>query len=1745
MRIEQSFTMSLSGVTSGNIGFDEKIAIADAIFRSLKYIAVDDGLDRTVFIESISVDGEEDLFTQYQTLRNETVVFGTYEWRRRNLKDGGVNDSAAVERSQQRRRLGTYTFDATAKIVMSERLPVDWKTIIDLYFARLRANIASGFFDTELQDIDTNGYGYSDYDGHWRSSRRLGTLAVAAVDPAYGDTGVELGSYDAVAVYGNSPTGMPTTAPSSSAPTTLKSRLEDLGLYDVSTVPSYFPLLPYAWMWFIASLLMLSHGFVSMRKAAIDSDLLEKKIEALEEKRERALLLRQNQAGLKSSAVAPAPTRSNHDQQHKEQALWEVGEVELEMHINRVLGLDKGIYSPSHTGPVVTKYWYEMGVYHSFLRFLYPNHGTMLCGAPNVYALNWNRFVRGCALLCHYTLAFCILGLFMLAQYPNDDKQCLRITSETQCHGWNKQFLGMYTYCKWTDGDHGDNKRYCAFRDVEAYDDRVLVLCTILVAVLCAPISMLFEQLWNLLLRDMEVPSVNSLYTVQAMLMEEDPYDDEDNDEVKGRSAKQKALDKYLRHCTNQAEFDGMDALSQRTLLSHFFESVEGVGVIGTTRARILNYAGKFNLQKTTEHRTEYLDKLTGLIEGIELYRTTIPPGPKRESFDLLAGVKTCGGHYTSYVPGKVEFYHHIKGMNGVLTNLESVVPTTKDAGQTPMKGSIRGRFGKAASKKAAAFKSMNSMLDASEEASEDLSAPFYSVHGKNWLHLWEHNFANNRNVCVARTMNEAFSVMNNKSAIEARSLFAMKRAMHTRQAIASSCIELEGDHLAMGQDDWRGANQEDDKHVEALARSQLGIATMRLFFRDLLGRARNSAAESCYNNRYQEMSPGRFREDHPIMPRICTILLAALSLICCIVSFFTLTYRLRDVYPSIFYTWFTACGIYVAHDWFLVQTTNALFISFSLSTYFSDVMEATRREVMKAALHVWREMGKKAAMRYDGNPECVRSVPGMRLLLDHIFPSFRLARAHPFLFESGVVESLDKNWDENIRTFVEESAEAKAEGVPAKHSKKLASSTVAPASQVGGSANSLELGTLSPMALEETPTPTYIDPLETPLPGRLKKSKKKPWEGTVATTTTTTKSHVGPYHKTLKLSMWNNLYLKAAMHFHTWNEKYGIGREGVLRFLSSSPAVMRMVCTMCFPVIPFFVGYIAYSTSTVTVGSVHVGTIVTYALYALPLILFVLYSLCSFCAWYPVRKDKSRVKVSTLHAFHRKVKKILDVIPSDQPEEEEEEEPFRKALANEMGAAKAVEERDPLTGSVRIRSTKKQVSIEEEKKEAPSKSSSRRAQEQLIKDKRLVSAMSEDFIDHAVHDIVAKVSGRFDHPDESDDSDEPERTKKQAHRDAEALFTDYIHTAEEHIAASRSRSGSKSGRISPASRGSSFKTKSSSRRSQKEEADEMGIGELGEIFGLMKADLDEIGRGGGGMESSELDDRDRDHERRSRRASTKSRRESTQSRRTSTRSPDPIAKEKSRVKKNRFDIKSEHSSDLDTEIAKLSAKIQRKKSMQGMTAAQKRDEEESKLHAERIRLHGDAKKHQIDREYEMERKKKDARSALRKRLAKGGKLTETSKARGDTVEKYLPTVDNRVDEEEEEDDSERAAENGVEEEEEEYRKAIADLQSKAFFQTRIGENELKVTEEHARTRNKQRIDAKKRHKRVLKRYKNVAARVRFLHRLGGAGAAGGKATVRNDNETDESEAEEGEKQQQQDGDEPDTAARSEELNTW
>ena len=65
--------------------------------------------------------------------------------------------------------------------------------------------------------------------------------------------------------------------------------------------------------------------------------------------------------------------------------------------------------------------------------------------------------------------------------------------------------------------------------------------------------------------------------------------------------------------------------------------------------------------------------------------------------------------------------------------------------------------------------------------------------------------------------------------------------------------------------------------------------------------------------------------------------------------------------------------------------------------------------------------------------------------LLGHIFPSFRLAKAHPFLFEAGLVECVDKDWDDSIRDYLIMAAEAHVKGMKPTITARLNRSTIAP----------------------------------------------------------------------------------------------------------------------------------------------------------------------------------------------------------------------------------------------------------------------------------------------------------------------------------------------------------------------------------------------------------------------------------------------------------------------------------------------------------------------------------------------------------------------------------------------------------------------------------------------------------------------------------------------------------------------------
>ena len=53
---------------------------------------------------------------------------------------------------------------------------------------------------------------------------------------------------------------------------------------------------------------------------------------------------------------------------------WQVGEVELEMHVDRVLGLDRGVFACDYHGSSAGKLWHEIGIYHQFIMCLGITH---------------------------------------------------------------------------------------------------------------------------------------------------------------------------------------------------------------------------------------------------------------------------------------------------------------------------------------------------------------------------------------------------------------------------------------------------------------------------------------------------------------------------------------------------------------------------------------------------------------------------------------------------------------------------------------------------------------------------------------------------------------------------------------------------------------------------------------------------------------------------------------------------------------------------------------------------------------------------------------------------------------------------------------------------------------------------------------------------------------------------------------------------------------------------------------------------------------------------------------------------------------------------------------------------------------------------------------------------------------------------------------------------------------------------
>jgi hypothetical protein len=310
MRVAQNITLTLSGIDSSSASHATRLAVADAIFKSLKYNVSgtpqydgDDGVLGDKYIEKIDLDGEWGIVTQYLWTN---IASGPKVTRKLVLEDEVEDEDndeysrllstehtmTQRERDQfhHREQLGyyskharalrkvrnlslTWVIQATFFVVSNDRYLADWQRTVDILLERLEENINTKIFDSYMYNASIANRGIDrdfTFDGHWSDVRRRslsGDLATASASAV----SVSSTSLDAYSLYGNAPSGMPTVAPSSSAPTTVKVRLTSQGLYEPDRTVSILSLLPYIVLWcagiaLFAGYSLLDGGYNYLRK---------------------------------------------------------------------------------------------------------------------------------------------------------------------------------------------------------------------------------------------------------------------------------------------------------------------------------------------------------------------------------------------------------------------------------------------------------------------------------------------------------------------------------------------------------------------------------------------------------------------------------------------------------------------------------------------------------------------------------------------------------------------------------------------------------------------------------------------------------------------------------------------------------------------------------------------------------------------------------------------------------------------------------------------------------------------------------------------------------------------------------------------------------------------------------------------------------------------------------------------------------------------------------------------------------------------------------------------------------------------------------------------------------------------------------------------------------------------------------------------------------------------------------------
>ena len=269
----------------------------------------------------LNVAFEQESFEQrkqpYTELENYQANRQSFAYEDRGLTDKEIEKSSLsateIEQYRERERVGYYSEHAlesrthrdlsvswdvnvTLNILSPDRWPQEWNEMLSMLSNRFEDNVASKIFDSYLWNASVANRGIDrdfEFDGHW-TRRKLNDL------PTAGATALSVNMAELVvySVEGNAPTGMPSSAPSTSTPTTVRSRLEAAGLLDVDLTVSSFAFLPHVAL-ILAALIIAAYNYhhgvalTMLREALKKLEVDDAKAELYEAKRRLAVRLQQ------------------------------------------------------------------------------------------------------------------------------------------------------------------------------------------------------------------------------------------------------------------------------------------------------------------------------------------------------------------------------------------------------------------------------------------------------------------------------------------------------------------------------------------------------------------------------------------------------------------------------------------------------------------------------------------------------------------------------------------------------------------------------------------------------------------------------------------------------------------------------------------------------------------------------------------------------------------------------------------------------------------------------------------------------------------------------------------------------------------------------------------------------------------------------------------------------------------------------------------------------------------------------------------------------------------------------------------------------------------------------------------------------------------------------------------------------------------------------------------------------------